>query len=72
MKILVALAFAGILAALAYAGVSMIKDSSNSKTKKPNMMRALAVRVGLSVMLFVCLLLSYKMGWISPTGIPLK
>ncbi|MEO8280611.1 MAG: twin transmembrane helix small protein [Ideonella sp.] len=72
MKILVALAFAGILAALAYAGVSMIKDSSNGKTKKPNMMRALAVRVGLSVMLFVCLLLSYKMGWISPTGIPLK
>lgn len=72
MKILVALAFAAILAALAYAGLSMVRDSSDTKSKTPNMMRALAVRVGLSVMLFVCLLVSYKLGWIHPTGIPVK
>jgi Protein of unknown function (DUF2909) len=35
------------------------------------MMRALALRVGLSVLLFAFILLSYWMGWIHPTGIPL-
>jgi hypothetical protein len=35
------------------------------------MVRALAVRVGLSVLLFVCILFSYWAGWIQPTGIPL-
>jgi hypothetical protein len=33
------------------------------------MARALAVRVGLSVLLFLCILISYKLGWIQPTGI---
>ena len=35
------------------------------------MMRALAWRVGLSVLLFVCVLAAYKLGWIHPTGVPL-
>ena len=35
------------------------------------MARALAVRVGLSVAIFLLVLLSYWMGWIQPTGIPL-
>jgi hypothetical protein len=34
------------------------------------MARALTVRVGISVLLFVCLLVAYKLGWIAPTGIP--
>lgn len=50
----------------------MVRDSRDTKSKTPNMMRALAVRVGLSVMLFVCLLVSYKLGWIHPTGIPVR
>jgi hypothetical protein len=29
------------------------------------------LRVGLSVLLFLCILLSYWLGWIHPTGIPL-
>ena len=72
MKYLVGLAFIVILGALAYAGVAMIRESSDGKTKKPDMMRALALRVGISVFLFLCLLLSYKLGWIKPTGIPLR
>ncbi len=68
---MVALAFIAILGALAYAGLSMVRDSSDTKVKTPNMMRALALRVGLSVLLFLCLLVSYKLGWIRPTGIPL-
>ena len=71
MKTLVALAFVGILGALAMAGVFMLRDGRNGKPKAGSMMRALAVRVGLSVLLFVCILLAYWFGWIHPTGIPL-
>jgi Protein of unknown function (DUF2909) len=71
MKTLVALAFVGILAALAMAGVFMLRDGRGGKPKGDRMMRALALRVGLSVLLFVCILLAYWFGWIQPTGIPL-
>ena len=71
MKILIALAFVGILGALATAGVFMMRDGRDGKPKSGNMMRALAVRVALSVLLFVCILLAYWAGWIQPTGIPL-
>jgi CHASE2 domain-containing sensor protein len=71
MKILIALAFAGILGALATAGVFMMRDGRDGKPKTGNMMRALAVRVALSVLLFVCILLAYWAGWITPTGVPL-
>ena len=71
MKVLVAFAFVGILGALVMAGVFMMRDGRDGKPKSGNMMRALAVRVGLSVLLFVCILLSYWLGWIQPTGIPL-
>jgi hypothetical protein len=71
MKILIALAFVGILAALASAGVFMMRDGRGGKPKTGNMMRALAVRVALSVLLFACILLAYWAGWIQPTGVPL-
>jgi Protein of unknown function (DUF2909) len=71
MKTLVALAFAGIIVALAMAGIFMLRDGRDGKPKGDRMMRALALRVGLSVLLFVCILLSYWLGWIQPTGIPL-
>jgi len=70
MKVLIAIALVLILAALASAGVFMMRDGRDGKPKTSNMMRALAVRVGLSVLLFLCILLSYWMGWIQPTGIP--
>lgn len=34
------------------------------------MARALALRVGLSILLFVSILLAWKLGYIHPTGIP--
>jgi CHASE2 domain-containing sensor protein len=71
MKILIALAFVGILGALATAGVFMMRDGRDGKPKTGNMMRALAVRVALSVLLFACILLAYWAGWIQPTGVPL-
>ena len=68
MKIAIALAFVLILGALGVAGVSMLRGG---EAKPGTMMRALAWRVALSVLLFVCVLLSYKLGWIHPTGLPL-
>lgn len=71
MKYIIALAFVGILGALALAGIFMLRDGRDGKPKTGGMMRALAFRVGLSVLLFTCILLSYWAGWITPTGIPL-
>ena len=72
MKYFIGLAFLGIIVALAFAGVSMIRDGRDGKPKSDRMMRALAFRVGISVLLFLCLLGSYMMGWIKPTGIPMN
>jgi NADH:ubiquinone oxidoreductase subunit 6 (subunit J) len=71
MKFIIAFAFVGIIGALALAGVFMMKDGRNGKPKTSNMMRALALRVALSITLFACILISYWAGWIQPTGIPL-
>ena len=70
MKYLIGIAFVSIIGALVYAGVSMVQDGRDGKPKTGSMMRALAFRAGLSVLLFLCLIGSYLMGWIQPTGIP--
>ena len=70
MKILMALAFGGILGALASAGVFMLREGRDGKPRSGSMMRALAVRVAISVALFAFVMLSWYMGWIQPKGIP--
>lgn len=70
MTYLVAIAFIAILASLASALFFMLKDGANGKAKTSNMWRALAFRVGFSVLLFVCILIAWKLGYIKPTGIP--
>ena len=72
MKIVIVMAMVGILAALASAGLLMLRKDSGSDPKGQRMARALAVRVGLSVALFALLMFSYWMGWIQPTGIPIS
>lgn len=67
MKFIVLVAFIGILGALFSAGVLMLRKQKGKAT----MARALAVRVGLSVALFLFILFSAWMGWIHPTGLPL-
>jgi uncharacterized membrane protein len=71
MKIAIALALLCIVIVLGSAGVFMLRDGRDGKPKTSNMMRALALRVTLSILLVVFILLSYWMGWIKPTGIPL-
>ena len=70
MKYLVLVAFLLIIGSLASALYYMMKDGQNGKPKTSNMARALAFRVGFSVLLFVCILLAWKFGYIQPTGIP--
>lgn len=60
------LAFIGILGALAAAGVFMLKRPQDKEQAPKTMARALAWRVGLSVALFLFILLGWKMGWIQP------
>jgi len=71
MKFLIVAALIGIIAALALAGRAMLKDGRDGQPKSSKMARALALRVALSIGLFLFVLLSYQMGWIHPTGVPL-
>ena len=70
MTYLVALAIIAIIASLGSALFFMLKDGTDGKRKTSNMARALAFRVGFSVLLFVCILIAWKLGYIQPTGIP--
>ena len=73
MIILVILAFLAILASLGAALFFMMRAGNAGKdtqTSGRRMARALAWRVGLSILLFVCLLLAWKLGYIQPTGLP--
>ncbi len=59
------------MAALAAAGLFMLRRRPDGQAAPKNRMaRALAIRVGVSVALFLFLLLGYWMGWIQPTGVP--
>lgn len=71
MKYVVALAFVLILGSLAFALFFMLKGGSDKGGSKSGKMAwALAARIGLSVLLFVCVLLGWKLGYLHPTGIP--
>lgn len=79
MKYLVIAAFIAILGSLGAALVLMMRggqssddNAEHSPPRKNHMARALAFRVGFSILLFVVVLISYLMGWIQPTGLPLQ
>lgn len=71
MKFVIAIAFIAILGALGAAGFFMLRNGSATK-RGPNMARALAVRVGVSVALFLIILFCWWMGWIQPTDLPVQ
>ena len=70
MSYLVALAFVVILGSLAAALYFMMRGGQSETAKSKRMARALATRVGFSILLFACVLVAWKLGWIQPTGIP--
>ncbi|WP_269532822.1 twin transmembrane helix small protein [Chitinimonas sp. BJYL2] len=65
MKIVVVLFLIAILVSLGTALFSLMrnKEASNKTVK------ALTLRVALSVSLFILLMIAYKMGWIQPHGV---
>lgn len=62
IKLLILLAFVAILASLASGLVYLFKDDHDSR----RVVKALTWRIGLSVALFIVLLLAYAMGWVEP------
>lgn len=72
MKILIIAAFILIIASLAGALMAMMRADSESGDDKRSrrMAKALTIRIGVSVILFALVIISYFMGWIQPTGIP--
>ncbi|MCW5221728.1 twin transmembrane helix small protein [Verminephrobacter aporrectodeae] len=73
---LVAAAFIAILTSLASALFFMLRNDRDDshgrddRNRGGRMARALAVRVGLSIVLFLCILVAWRLGYIQPTGLP--
>jgi hypothetical protein len=65
MKLFIASAFILILASLGSALFYLMRDKGQSNRT----VKALAIRVGLSVLLFLSLLLAHRFGLIESTGI---
>jgi len=70
MKIVIVVFLLLALGALGSAGFFMLRHKDTPGERDRRMARALAVRVALSVSLFLLILLAYWMGWIHPHGIP--
>jgi hypothetical protein len=80
MTIVIVIALFAVLAALFGAGLFMLRrprdgegaagDDTAPRPPDKRMARALAVRVGVSVALFLLILLAWQLGWIAPKGLP--
>jgi len=68
VKWFIAVAFLLIVGSLASALVFLVRDRGRTR----NVARALGVRVGLAVALFLLILFAHWMGWIQSTGVPLR
>lgn len=70
MLYLVILGFVAIIGSLGAALFFMLRTGhQDDRAKSRSMARALALRVGFSILLFVCVLIAWKLGYIQPTGI---
>jgi hypothetical protein len=71
MKFLIILALLAILASLGSALFFMMRkggDPRDDQQRSRAMLRSLALRIGLSVVLFICILVAAKLGYLHPTG----
>lgn len=81
MTWIIAIGFVAIIGSLIAALIIMMRrgevehyDENGQPLSEPiqrkgNMAKALAFRIGFSVLLFLFVLLAYNLGWIQPTGI---
>ena len=65
MNYLILLFFLFIVYSLGSALYYMMKDQGGSK----RMVKALTMRIGISILLFIFVLFSFWMGWIKPAGV---
>jgi hypothetical protein len=85
MQFLIAIAFLAILASLGAALFFMLRGGSQppdasgqdpasseaaAQQRNKRMARALTARIAVSVVLFICVLLAWKLGYIAPHGLP--
>lgn len=70
MKSVIVIALVLVLGVLASAGVYMLRKDTHQAARDKRMAWALALRVALSISLFLFILLSWRLGWIQPTGLP--
>ena len=74
MKYAVILGFLAVLASLGTALFFMMRQSrigdTDTSAKGKRMATALAVRVGVSIVLFLGILVAWQLGWIQPSGLP--
>lgn len=66
IKWLVLIIFFGIILSLVSAMLHLVHDY---KGETRRMVRALSVRIGLSILLFIVLYAGWKMGWIEPQSV---
>ncbi|MDR2335839.1 MAG: twin transmembrane helix small protein [Burkholderiaceae bacterium] len=71
-SLLVALAFLAILASLGTALFFMMRGKGDDRSRGKRMAWALTARVAFSIVLFLCVLLAWKLGYIQPTGLPVR
>ena len=73
MKILIVIALIAIVASLGAALLYMLRGGQTEENEPSGkrMAWALTVRIGVSVLVFVCILIAWKLGYIQPHGIPL-
>lgn len=69
IKILIVIALFGIVASLGKAMFHMSSARTDSVGQSAQMVRALTVRIGLSVALFVLLMIGWYFGGITPHGV---
>lgn len=69
MKYFTILALFAIIASLGTALFFMLKVQGEENTRNRKMARALALRVGISIVLFISILTAWKFGYILPSGI---
>lgn len=68
MHFVVLVAFVLILGSL-FSGLYFVMKDKGRTNRAVN---ALTFRIGFSILLFVLIMVGYRMGWIHPTGIPLQ
>jgi hypothetical protein len=71
MKSLIVVGLIAVLVALGSAGMFMLRKRRDGDRADARMAHALAWRIGLSVALFLFILLSWRLGWITPGGVPI-